>query len=55
WDDTSTFWKGESYLIINSYAIHLVYWKDVYTCKPAGQWKVRNWQGIKGKMFIYKV
>ncbi len=55
WDDTSAFWKGFSYLIINSHPIPIVYWKEVYTSKSAGSWKVKNWQGMKGKYFEVKV
>lgn len=57
WDDTSTFWKGRSYLVIKGYPIPLAYWKEVYTSKSkvGGSWKVDYWKGLKGQFFDFRV
>ncbi|KJA12688.1 hypothetical protein HYPSUDRAFT_152296 [Hypholoma sublateritium FD-334 SS-4] len=54
WDDSSALWSGSSYLVINNYPVPIVYWKQVYTAKYAGSWKVNNWRSMKGKFFEFK-
>ncbi|KAF8907238.1 hypothetical protein CPB84DRAFT_1843947 [Gymnopilus junonius] len=55
WDDTSEHWDNNSQLWIKGIPIPIIYWKDIYTSKPNVNWKPRQWKGIKGKCFNWKV
>ncbi|KAF8871191.1 hypothetical protein CPB84DRAFT_1801085 [Gymnopilus junonius] len=55
WDDMSKHWVNDSKLHIKGVAIVIVYWKDIYTSKSNINWKLRQWKGIKGNWFNWKV
>ncbi|KAF8868456.1 hypothetical protein CPB84DRAFT_1740413 [Gymnopilus junonius] len=55
WDDTSEHWKNDSKMRIKGIPIAIVYWNDIYTSKPNINWKPKQWKGIKGKWFNWKV
>ena len=44
WDDTSSYWKGHSALVINNFPIAITYWKQVYTSKNGKNWKPGQWK-----------
>lgn len=55
WDDTSEHWANDSKLRIKGIAVAIAYWKDIYTSKANINWKPRQWKGIKGNWFNWKV
>jgi hypothetical protein len=55
WDDTSSYWKGHSALVINNFPIAIMYWKQVYTSKNGKNWKSGQWKILKGRYFEWRV
>ena len=55
WDDTSTYWKGHSALVVNNFPIAITYWKQVYTSKSGKNWKPGQWKILKGRYFEWQV
>ena len=55
WDDTSSYWKGHSALVINNFPIAITYWKQVYTSKNGKNWKPGQWKILKGRFFEWRV
>jgi hypothetical protein len=55
WDDTSSYWKGHSVLIINNFPIAISYWKQIYTSKNGKNWKSGQWKILKGRYFEWRV
>ncbi|KAF8899475.1 hypothetical protein CPB84DRAFT_1681314 [Gymnopilus junonius] len=55
WDDRSEHWINDSKLCIKGVTVAIAYWKDIYTSKADINWKLRQWQGIKGNWFNWKV
>ncbi|KAJ7129847.1 hypothetical protein C8R43DRAFT_1208619 [Mycena crocata] len=52
WDDTSTYWKGDSVIVIGNRPIALVYWRDIF--KKTGLWSAHksNWTEWKGSPYF---
>ena len=55
WDDTSSYWKGHSALIIKNFPVVIMYWKQVYTSKIGRNWKSGQWKILKGQYFKWWV
>jgi hypothetical protein len=55
WDDTSSYWKGHSVLVVNNFPIAITYWKQVYTAKNGKNWKPGQWKILKGRYFEWRV
>jgi hypothetical protein len=55
WDDTSSYWKGHSALIVNNFPVAISYWKQVYTSKNGKNWKPGQWKILKGRYFEWRV
>jgi hypothetical protein len=55
WDDTSSYWKGHSVLIVNNFPIAITYWKQIYTSKNGKNWKSGQWKILKGRYFEWRV
>ena len=51
WDDTSSYWKGHSALVVNNFPITITYWKQVYTSR---NWKPGQWKILKGRYFFFE-
>ena len=55
WDDTSSYWKGHSALVVNNFPIAITYWKQVYTSRNGKNWKPGQWKILKGRYFEWWV
>jgi hypothetical protein len=55
WDDTSSYWRGHSALVVNNFPIAITYWKAVYTSKNGKNWKPGQWKILKGRYFEWRV
>jgi hypothetical protein len=56
WDDTSTYWDGQSALRIKGIPIAIIYWPIVYaSSKVDGPWKSGHWNILKSRHSEWKV
>jgi hypothetical protein len=56
WDDTSTYWDGQSALRIKGIPIAIIYWPIIYaSSKVDGPWKSGHWNILKSRHSEWKV
>jgi hypothetical protein len=56
WDDTSTYWDGQSALRIKGIPIAIIHWPIVYaSSKVDGPWKSGHWNVLKSHHSEWKV
>jgi hypothetical protein len=50
WDNTSSYWTGQSCISIDNHLIAIIYWPQLYKYGKTSQWK-----GIKSRYIDWKV